>query len=122
MEDLSYSRSPRDCTVRAFAVITGCTYTEAEQIYRMMAARKPGTASYLVLEIYEALGYKFEKQTIWTGTVSTTLESKLRDGRYLVLSKNHVAAMRDGVLHDWTARTPIIVRELWKLVYDPTEE
>jgi hypothetical protein len=118
-----------DCAVLAVSIATGVPYKEVHAKF-LSLGRKPRRATprsitYKVLAFY---GFSLERVLVHQklmeyapGRVRMTMnhfswfKSHFK-GMHMVFSNGHVAAMSDGVLHDWAIGRKIRVNGLFKVV------
>ena len=96
-----YDRS--DCSVRALAVATGCTYQQASAIFSAAGRQlKRGTPQDISERVYgEWLGMRILPEVAeWPLAAFIAAHPK---GRFVAHRKGHAFAIVDGVLHDWEA-------------------
>jgi hypothetical protein len=112
----------KDCAVKAVAVVTGTDYdTVLRLFYRLGRRPGTGTSKHMLLEAIALLGYKLDPSCYRSKTVVTLeREFKNRRGRYLVWTRNHLLAVVDGEVVDWTKGRRHRVRAVSK-VYLTTE-
>lgn len=94
----TYDKS--DCSVRALAVATGCTYQQSSAIFSAAGRKlKKGTFVETSLKVYvEWLGCEELKVREWPLAGFIAAYPK---GRFILHRKGHAFAVIDGVLHDW---------------------
>ena len=99
----------RDCTVKAWAVVAGITYTEAHCDLAAVG-RKRGRGVHmqsLLTRLCDMQDKRFTDVTDeWkrkgARTMLTVGRVLPKRGAFLVFCRGHVAAFRGGELHDWT--------------------
>lgn len=93
----------RDCTVRAFAVATGCSYEQASAIFSAAGRQlKKGTSVELSAKVHEEM-FKMVR-TNWVMPLAAFLLLN-PSGRFILHKKGHAFAVVDGVVHDWENTT-----------------
>lgn len=127
----------RDCTVVAISIVTGKTYEEAHAAMKA-AGRKDGGSGYYHQEVaaLKALGFQLKrvevKDIIATypaphcralKNVTTYHAHRFpeawapyREKRLLLWVSGHVAAMKDGVVHDWSSNRALRVYKIAEVV------
>jgi hypothetical protein len=97
-----------DCTVRALTAVTGLTYDDC---HRQLAkqGRKPRKGCHWFIEgpkAAEALGCTMRRMQRSEYRAKTMISAErdpaLRNGRFAVLVRGHVAGMIDGNVIDWS--------------------
>lgn len=121
-----------DCTVKAFAIVTGCSYNEAH--WEMKKAGRPnrkGLPTLLVnrrirkedipdhnermIAALKRKGFKVQKVGCNSKTVRTLGRNIKSNGRFLVFVRGHVLAIKDKKVHDWTDGRCHRIRSVWKV-------
>lgn len=99
------ARSANDnhfCTVTALAMIAEISYSRSANIFRL-AGRKHGRGCniYIIKKAFSTRGIDVTWDTK-RGKVKTWRSAPryLTDGRYLIVSRNHIAAVINGVVYD----------------------
>ncbi len=122
--EASELKERNDCTVKAIAIATGCTYKQAHKAMAD-AGRKNGKGAYVSQQrvALAALGFKMERIDLKSEVVSkypsphfnlqgATTHHAVRFAKVwaslppmmmYTQGFSHVAAFRDGKVHDWTA-------------------
>ena len=121
-EVASRYRETNDCTVRGIATLFGCTYGVAHRALAKNGRKHRQGARWSTLDkaltqLAERFGVTLEERGMpqarlqWaryngieTQTIARFVKSNPK-GSYLLSMNGHVAAVRDGVLYDWTAKT-----------------
>lgn len=120
----------KDCSVKAIAVVTGATYTQAHEAMAAQGREKGKGASVSQIEnAITALGGTVETVNprtmidqypgVHKGLKSVTTHHPARfaevwaQGTYLFFTKGHVAGIRDGKNHDWTIGR---AQRCWRIV------
>lgn len=100
-------REHNDCAVKAFSIASGKSYEEVHGLFKSLGRRDrkatPHTISRKVAHILNP-EVKFVSIRKPDGSKYTarTIGNDLRRGRFVVLYRGHLAALVDGVIHDWT--------------------
>lgn len=89
----------KDCSVRALAVATGCSYEQASAVFSAAGrVMKKGTSVDVSRKVHET----------WLGMLPTNpidfvaaFVAANPKGRFILHSKRHAFAVIDGVVHDW---------------------
>lgn len=109
-----------DCTVIATALVTGWSYEDARR-YTAELGRKPrsGFRTALIAGALERDGFGVTPvpaaRAGGAQYTMTTIGRRYRSGRYFVRVKQHVAALIDGQVLDWTAGRRHRVTHVWKV-------
>ena len=123
-----------DCAVKAVAVVANASYEEAYEALRK-AGRKPRRATPLpvIFAALKSLGChatyqnNFQHNGVPMGRCPISrVKSRLmqafgangkqfRNGRYLVLTRNHILAVKDGEVQDWTDGRRHQARFAWEV-------
>ena len=124
-------REKDDCAVKAIALVTGLEYKDALELAAQFG-RKPrkGMQTLDIIAAIESIGFKllqinsktFIEQYKKSGIKNVTTHHPERfnevwkDGsKYLFFVKGHVAAVIDGVTHDWTQGKSKLVKKIYKV-------
>lgn len=102
-----------DCTVIATSVVTGWSYNKSHKVMANEANRKKGQGAYYEIWMKRYMKYHgFEYQEVdlkpiikkkGSGLTGKTVAQWLpKRGRFIVMMRGHVAAIKAGKLHDWT--------------------
>ena len=106
-----------DCSVRALAVATGCTYQQASAIYsaagRML---KKGTNVETSVRVHEQW-LKMRRITDYDGWMLAAFIAANPKGRFVLHKRGHAFSVIDGVLHDWedTTKPRTEIRRVWEV-------
>lgn len=126
----------KDCSVKAFAVVTGCSYKEAH--WEMKKAGRPDRKGLPLLaqgrRVYReedmpdhnermiaALkrnGFRVQKVSCNSKTVRTLGRNIKSDGKFLVFVRRHVLAIKDKKVIDWTNGRCHRIQSVWKVEGD----
>jgi hypothetical protein len=101
----------RDCAVMAMAVVGDLSYRDAHRLLEMLGRkRRRSCYHYQTLEALKFLDLETEDQTkLWRDTLGGRTVRTLarvmkgRKGKWLVRTSQHILAVEDGEVHDWTA-------------------
>ena len=97
-------KETNDCGVIALAIATGESYIDAHAAFEL-AGRVRGDGVF-IRELRASaviLGYKLTKIENHTIKTINRAEKEFTDiGRFILSTSTHLAAMIDGVVHDWT--------------------
>lgn len=121
-EVASRYREANDCTVRGIATLFGCTYGVAHRALAKTGRENRGGASWQTIDkamnnLADRFGVTLEvhgepamslQWARYKGVETPTIAQFIKNhpkGSYLLAMRGHVAAVRDGVLYDWTANT-----------------
>lgn len=130
-------KEDKDCTVMAVAVACDVPYSKAHKAMSE-AGRKPrrGAKRDVTQKAIESLGFKIRK---WSPSeFKTTIADyapphntrlnitthhprrfpevwKEKHRNMLFFTRNHVAAVRDHVTHDWSINNKLHVKEIWEV-------
>lgn len=111
-----------DCTVKGLATLFGCTYGVAHRTLAKYGRQRRRGASWAIINnATKFLAKRFDVTIETHGRPETTLSyakylgietptikqfiKQNPRGVFLLSVRGHVAAVRDGVLYDWTADT-----------------
>lgn len=114
-----------DCTVVAYAIVTGISYAEAHDALRR-AGRRNGHGFWLQHpENLDKLMREQNCKAVEIGLHSvkgrTTKTIQLpRDHRYLVFVRSHVLAVQFGLVKDWSYKRNLRIQEVYRI--ERTEE
>ena len=115
-------REHNDCTVKGLATLFGCTYGVAHRALKKHGRKQGRGATWLTIKRAQAdLADRFSVSVVecgiphatpsfakYRGFETPTISQFIKQhpkGVYLLAMRGHVAALRDGVLYDWTANT-----------------
>lgn len=107
-----------DCTVMAWAALTGDDYDTSHYILEELASRKyrggPNWPAYL--RTFRELGHGLEPWHQFSAKTMVTLPRELSYGQWLVAcsSGRHVAALIDGKVIDWTDGRRHHIWKVWR--------
>jgi len=93
-----------DCSVKAVAIACDVPYKVAHKALER-AGRKPrkGVFPNQIQAAVESLGYGVAQWQVTAKTMSKLgADPELQKGHYMVFVRGHVAALKDGVIEDWT--------------------
>lgn len=118
-----------DCAVKAIAIVCGVSYEEAYKTCKALGRKdRRGTHTHIIEKAVKYFGKKYETVDSkarfftpmrvlfnWTPTRMTVnqitkFNTLWQNGTFLVYTKSHVFAVKDGEAHDWmrtNARTRI---------------
>ena len=111
-----------DCTVKGIATLFGCTYGVAHRALQKNGRKhRKGATWYVIDKAVKTLAWRFSAIVEEHGVPHANLQyaklikfeaptiaqfmRKHPKGSYLLVMNGHVAAVRDGVLYDWTEKT-----------------
>ena len=108
-----------DCGVIALAAVTGVSYTTARAALRAEGRlpRAP-TQGYQLESALRALGFRRSHRHFWVGRTVCTIGKEYPEGRCLVFTRDHVLAMVNSIILDWTEGRRHRVREVWGVKRD----
>lgn len=93
-----------DCSVKAVAIACDVPYKVAHKALEK-AGRKPrkGVYPHEIQAAIESLGYGVAQWQVTAKTASKLgIDPALQKGHFMVFVRGHVAALKDGVVEDWT--------------------
>jgi hypothetical protein len=112
----------KDCAVKAIAILGDLSYEDAHCLLELHGrVGRSGTWNYVTHRALDFLDLKTETETeLWRdimgGKTVRTLGRVMKDvpGMFIVWTSQHVLAIKDGEVHDWTNgrlhRIKLIVR------------
>jgi hypothetical protein len=112
-----------DCSVKAWAVVTGDDYDTSHYIVEDLAKRprRGGPQWRAYLEAFRAMGYRLTLVEYASKTVVTLGRefATRRDAQYLVATGGggHVFGIRDGRVVDWTEGRRHRIAAVWRVEY-----
>lgn len=114
----------RDCAVKAVAIATG---TEYEVVHAMLKAagrrNRHGTYRAQTDKVIGQLGFtQIDVTHQVRGKTVRTVEGELTGGNYMVFVAQHVLAVTDGVVQDWTAGRQHRIKNVLKIIRDGSVE
>jgi len=100
----------RDCAVKALAIVGDLSYEDAHCLLELYGRKsRDGTYDYITHKALKFLDLATEDQTkLWRdcmgGRTVRTLARVMRGrkGKWLVWTSQHILAVEDGEVHDWT--------------------
>lgn len=97
-------KETNDCTVKAISAVTGVHYVD---VHAMLAKHgrphRKGAKKHTQYNALRDLGFVLEDVKVRSKTIRTLgREFKYRPGNYLVWTRGHVLAIKDGEVLDWT--------------------
>lgn len=112
------------CTVIALCIAADLAFGKAAAIYRNVAGRVKGKGTYRdqQAKALAAVGLRMEhvqgcRLAYWPTTMSQVPNVfKSMPGVYFVYTSGHVAAVRDGVVEDWTQGRRHRVKSIYQIV------
>lgn len=123
-----------DCTVKALAILTGCSYSAVHTALESAGRKRGKGASFLIQEgACEMLGFKLVKMTCYDrlqiiqeypgahkNLQSITTHHPRRFPRVwankppmMFHVRGHVAAFKEGTVHDWTVNKAMRVLDIY---------
>ena len=113
----------RDCTVIALAVVTGESYATCWKAMKLIAGRRPRRGGHMYGNLERLLEpFGLQPETIWEkrprcrGFLLMTARERLSSHQsYLLFTARHVAAMTNGIIHDWASSRRLPVRAVVKV-------
>lgn len=100
-------RETKDCTVKAVAAATGCSYSDAHAAMAK-TGRKPRKGSHCsnMVTACKSLGFTMERlqRSEYRAKTMRTAprDARFQHGEYIMATSGHVAAVVDGDVIDWT--------------------
>jgi hypothetical protein len=122
-----------DCSVKAFAVVTGYSYKEAH--WEMKKAGRPDRKGLPILlkgrkiyrkedipdynermiQVLKRKGFRVRKVECNSKTVRTLGRNIKRNGNFLVFVRGHVLAIKDKKVIDWTEGRCHRIQSVWQV-------
>ena len=109
-----------DCTVIAYAIVTGISYAESHDALRR-AGRKNGHGFWLqqstnLYKLMREQNCKALHMPLHRVKRKTTKTIQLpRDHRYLVFVRKHVLAVQYGLVKDWSDGRALRIQEVYRI-------
>ena len=106
------------CAVLATAVVCDLSFGKALSFSKKVGRQHRKGSSLHMIKVMMALNNKTMEQLpsdIHGKTLKTVGRNAPSTGRYLYLVRGHVAAVRDGVLEDWSTDSGRRVLAVWKI-------
>ena len=103
-----------DCAVVAAALTTKWSYEHTHRVFAECGRKKGrGTHLHVTRKALRRLGVYVEERKIRRTPVRNL---RLPEGkRYIAVTCNHMLAVIDGKVHDWTANRRHVVTDLWEI-------
>jgi len=116
-EQASWHGEHRDCTVKAMALTTGCSYLTALAALKAAGRRKRcGFDLDKLVQAIRKLGWGVAEQSRPAKAKTLkTVGAELPHGCYIVATYGHVAALINGHVVDWAADTRKRVQVIYKI-------
>jgi hypothetical protein len=104
MKDRSRGRGEtKDCSVISMALVAGITYDESHALFAKCGRTfRHGTSAKKVDGVFYELGIKHKRSNIEGMTFQTILCTLKPEGKYLLISKRHSAAVINRKIVDWS--------------------
>ena len=139
MEDAARAKNERnDCAVKAVAIVCDVTYDEAQAMLKRFGRKDgDGTSFFAIREAVKAFGKTPRewsyldwqafiqlypgraKELSWITTHHPVRYKKVWDAKIntpvLLFTRGHVAAYRDGKLHDWSVGRALRAWSIWSI-------
>jgi len=93
-----------DCAVKAVAIVANHPYKCTHRLFEAAGRKsKKGTAFYITKKVLRSLGCHIKQTKQFDARTVRTLEKQLpAEGRFLIRTSNHILAVIDGKIIDWT--------------------
>ena len=122
-ESNEYGES-NDCTVKAVTLVSDLPYGTVHRMYHLAGRkRRCGARREITQDVLHQLGENGYRhywcqplQKSGSRFTMKTIGKAYPKGRYIVRVRGHLAAMIDGVIHDWTQGRRHIVTEICQVV------
>jgi hypothetical protein len=108
-----------DCAIIATSVVTGYPYPRVHEMYRLLGRRKRCATNWVyIVGVFAQLGLKLNDiSKFYEGASIRSIVPQLPSkGKFLIRSRKHVSAVRDGVAHDWAEQRKMYVKGLYQVV------
>ena len=102
-----YPKENNYCAVIAVAIAADVSYGKARS-YLFKEGRKDGKGTYprWTYNVLNKMGYALHGYTgNYPKTLSTAARVLPKRGTFVILTRSHISAVKDGVLQDWAAST-----------------
>lgn len=102
-----YYKDDNYCGVVAVTVASGCSFGKAYNICKKLGRKdRKGTPMWISIAAMKKLGYKVERMPIRPCKTLMMAERKLpKTGTYWLLTRDHIACLKDGRLMDWSRKS-----------------
>lgn len=110
-----------DCGVIAISIVCNVSYEKAHAALKSAGRRNKGLVyDFQLTQALKDFGYcctgTIQKAQLLKPRTTKTIEREPGlDGRWLVFTASHVAAMVEGTLHDWTTERNKRITHLWRI-------
>jgi hypothetical protein len=93
-----------DCAVKAVAIVANHPYKYTHRLFAAAGRKsKRATSFYITQKVLKSLGCHIKRTTRFNARTVRTLERQLpTKGRFLIRTKDHILAVIDGKIIDWT--------------------
>lgn len=113
-----------DCAVKAVAISASADYKYVRSLFRKHGRRDGhGTTQRSIYGVVGELGMQLElfspRQPNWSRYTMCTIGKFCSQGRWIVLTAGHAAAVVDGTVEDWTAGRRHRVIEVFRVTKKP---
>ena len=108
-----------DCAIIATCIVTDYPYPRIHEMYRLVGRRhRCYTPWVYMVGVLAQLGYKLQDVTKFydPSSLRTIVPQLPNKGNFLVGSRKHVSAVRNGVMEDWAVERKMYVKEVFQVV------
>lgn len=113
----SYYKDHNYCTVIALAVTCNLKFGKSKAIMsRNGRVTGKGACLPIIEQAIAEAGHRVVKKSYSVGGTMSTVASRLDSSKtYMVFVRGHVAAVRDGIVQDWTEGRRHRVQVVWEI-------
>lgn len=117
-----YEGEAEYCAVIALAIASGCKFGKARAILKRQGrGTGQGTYRWQTMDALEEAGMRVKQYHNVRGVLRKAADHLPSTGIFYVFVSGHIACVRDGVLHDWSADglrgSNYRIMEVWELEY-----
>ena len=103
-----------DCALIAVAIATGKPYEDVHRVFKLIGRKnRRGVWPSEIKKVVSILGYE-TKVVGFLGKTTKTLKLP-RDKNYLAATRDHVVAVRYGLVKCWSHTKAFRIREVWEV-------
>lgn len=111
-----------DCTVKAFAIVTGMTYEDSRREMarvgrrtRKALATNNALFNHNMIRALKLNGFDVKQVQCKSKTVKTLQRNIKSNGRFLVFVRGHVLAIKNKQVEDWTKSRCHRIKSVWRV-------
>lgn len=127
-QEAKLAKHPGPCGPIALSVLTDESYIDVLGMLETIGAdhdpKKGGLYTHDMMRALHHMGYEivdrtWEARQLGAKTVSSASwmmrDGHMNEGRFLIRTRTHFAAIRDGIIHDWSNSTKMHIRSFYQI-------